>query len=338
MRGWLVIILGISCILLIALMFLVLFLNRGSESIKPVIFKVIGFILAALVFLSIDILKAPEEMHTKANFLILRNNNAELLNLVPVTAAINVSQWHAYSLLDQTWIMGYTPQSDTFIKDQHTEEEHVFDELVAATFLKWMAYHYSIHWEMEHNYIDGISGGGGHSSQKKNRDNKTATYYFKDSPNGFLRSDQPFNRIRVPKGSQASLSTTILESVFTIKNRKMVFTFKSIRLGNSGVSHSILGKKIDARLENPGSFFAHDYIITLDATFSRFLRWSPQTLKQKEWITQIFENFERDFSWDLFKVQFEKALNELPKDTKLQGIPLSIKDEDRDGGYMGTGK
>ncbi len=315
-----IIILGIICTLLLVAVFYFLFLNRGNDSVVPILFKVCAAVLAAVVMLAIDLSKAPEVLHSKTNFLVLRNKDGDLLNLLPVTVALSLPQWHAYRLLGQTWLFkGYKPQTESFAID-----EHVFDELLAATFLEWMAHHYSIHWEMEHNYVTGISGGGGHASQKEGRDKETATYRFADSQNGFLVNDQPSNKIQLPKGSEASLRTTSLESVFTVKNRHMTFTFKALRLGNSGVSHSILGDKIDAHLKAPGSTYAQDYIITLDATFSRGLRWSPQTNKQKEWMKQVFSNFERDFNWDAFKPQFENAIEGLPEDTMLDGIPLRI--------------
>ena len=318
-----IIMLGIVCTLALVAVFYFLFLNRGSDSVVPILFKVCAAVLAAVAMLAIDLSKAPEVLHSKTNFLILRNKDGDLLNLLPVTAALSLPQWHAYSLINNTWLfMGYKPQTESFAMD-----EHVFDELLVATFLKWMAHHYSIHWEMEHNYITGISGGGGHGSQKEGRDKETGTYRFAYSPNGFLVNDPVFNEIQVPKGSKASLQTTSLKSVFTIKNRHMTFTFKALRLGTSGVSHSILGDKIDARLKAPGSFYAHDYVITLDATFSRRLRWSPQTNKQKEWMKQVFSNFERDFNWDTFKAQLEDAIEELPEDTLLHGIPLRVIQE-----------
>ena len=316
-----IIVCGVICTLTLVAVFWSLFMNRESDSVVPILFKVFAAVLVAVAMLAIDLSKAPEVLHSKTNFLVLRNKDGDLLNLLPVTAALSLPQWHAYSLLGNTWIfMGYKPQTESF-----TMDEHVFDELLVATFLKWMAHHYSIHWEMEHNYIAGISGGGGHGLQKEGRDKETGTYLFVDAPNGFLVNDQAYNKIQLPKGSEASLRRTGFESVFTIKNRHMTFTFKVLNLGNSGVSHSILGDKINARLKAPGSVYAQDYVITLDATFSRSLRWSPQTNKQKEWMKQVFSNFERDFNWDTFKPQLENAIEELPEGTLLDGIPLRVK-------------
>lgn len=327
--GPMITVFGIICTVVLVAVFIILFLNRGSDSVVPILFKVTAAVVAAAVLLAIDLSKAPETLHSKTSFLILRNKDAELLNLTPVTVALNVPQWHAYNLLGEIWLFrGYTPQNELFSMD-----EHVFDELLVATFLKWMANHYHLHWEMEHNYIAGISGGGGHASQKEGRDKDTATYRFADSANGFLVRDPVLNEIRLPKGSEASLRTTSLESVFTIKNRNMTFTFKALRLGNSGVSYSILGDRIDARLKEPGSFYAHDYIITLDATFSRLLRWSPHTRKQKEWMKQVFSNFGTDFNWDNFKTQFNDAIGEIPDDTPLTGIPLRVVREKDTGAY-----
>lgn len=321
--GSIIIISWIFCTLILGVVFYFLFLNRESDSVLPILLKVITAILAAVALLSIDLFKAPEEFHSKTHFLVLWNKNDELMNLTPVAVALNLHQWHAYSLLDKTWLfMGYKPENESFAMD-----EHVFDELLIATFLKWMAHHYFLHWEMEHNYMAGISGGGGHGVQKEDRDKETATYRLTDSLNGFLVNDPVFNEIQLPKGSEASLQTTSLKSVFTIRNRHMKFTFKALRLGSGGVSHSSLGDKIDAHLKDPGSFYTHRYIITLDAKFSRLLRWSPQTNKQKEWMKQIFSNFERDFNWDTFKPQLEDAIEELPEDTLLDGIPLRVIQE-----------
>lgn len=316
---------GTICTVVLIAVFYVLFLNRGSDSIAPILFKISAAVLAAAVILAIDLLKAPEAIHSRTNFLILRNKNGDLLNLTPVTVGLNLPQWNAYNLLNEIWLFrGYRPQAEQFVMD-----DDVFDELLAAAFLKWMAYQYHLHWEMEHNYISGISGGGGHSSQKEGRDKETTIYHFSESVNGFLVSDPVFNEIQLPKGSKASLRTTGLESVFTVKNANMTFTFNALRLGNSGVSHSILGDKIDAHLIAPGTFYAHDYVVTINATFSRLLRWSPQTNKQKEWLRQVFANFERDFNWDAFKPQFEAAVEDLPEDTKLPGIPLRLTNQEK---------
>ncbi len=322
-----IIIIGAFCILALICIFYILFLNRGSNTVVPIILKILAAVFAAMAILIIDFSKPPETLHLETSFLILRNQNGELLKLLPVTTALNLPQWHAYNLLDKIWAFrGYKPQSQSFVKD-----DNIFDELLAAAFLKWMANHYNIHWEMEHNYMDGISGGGGHAKQKKDSDKDTTSYFLQNSGNGFLVNDPVFNEIKFPKGSKARLRTTILESVFTITNPHMTFTFKALRLGNSGISHSILGDKIEAHLREPESYYAHDYVITLDVTFSRFLRWSPQTNKQKEWMNQVFRNFERDFNWSTFKDQFRDAIEQLPEETFLVGVPLQeVRNNDTD--------
>ncbi|NQV17357.1 MAG: hypothetical protein HQ534_02270 [Armatimonadetes bacterium] len=315
-----IIIAGIICTLLLVTVFFFLFLNRGNDSIVPILFKVFAAVLAAAAILIIDLSKTPETLHLKTNFLILRNENGELLKLTPVTSALNLPPWHAYNLLDYIWLFrGYKPQTEPFIMDQY-----IFNELLFAAFLKWMANHYFLHWEMKYNYIYGISGGGGHSSPKEGRDKKFETYRFVNSSNGFLVHDPVYNEFQFPKGSKTNLSKTKLETVFTITNPHMTFTFKSLYLGNSGISYTILGDKIDKHLKVPDSFYAQNYIITLDATFSRFLRWSPKTNKQKEWVNQIFKNIERDFNWDTFKNQLHDGIDGLPKDKILRGIPLKI--------------
>lgn len=318
-----IITIGAICTAVLISIFYVLFLNRGSDNVAPMLFKLSVAVLAAAVILGIDLLKAPDKMHARTNFLILRNMDGELLRLAPVTAALNLPQWNGYNLLEEIWLFrGYKTQTNSFDMN-----DDVFDELLAAAFLKWLAYHYHLHWEMEHNYISGISGGGGHASQKEGRDKETTTYQFVDSKNGFLIHDPVFNQIQLPEGSKAYLSKTGLGHVFTIENPHMTFTFKTMRLGNSGISYSLLGNKIEAHLTTPGAFYAHDYVITIDATFSKFLRWSPQTNKQKDWLQQVFANFERDFNWDTFKPQLQTAVEELSEDTKLYGIPLRIIDQ-----------
>lgn len=318
--GPIITITGIICTVTLAAVFYILFLNRASESVIPIVFKVIAAVLAAMAILVIDLSKATETLHLKTSFLVLRNKNADLLNLQPVTVALNLPSWNAYNLLYEIWLFrGYTPQSKSFSKD-----DRIFDELLAATFLKWMANHYYLHWEMEHNYVTGISGGGGHAFQKEGRDQKTYKYQFGDSGNGFLVNDPVFNEIHLPEGSEANLHTSNLESAFTIKNRNMTFKFKALRLGSSGVSHSILGDRIDAHLKEPGSFYALDYIITLDATFSRLLRWSPNTKKQMKWMKQVFKNFETDFNWEEFKIQFNQVIEHIPQETSLKGVSLRV--------------
>jgi len=324
---------GVICTLTLVAVFGVLYLNRASDSALPILLKVCAAVLAAVAMLSVDLSKTPEKMHLKTHFLILRNEKGELLYLVPVAAALSLPQWHSCHLLAQMWLFNpYTPQMQSDAADEHTRNERVFDELLVATVLKWMAHYYSTHWEMEHNYIAGISGGGGHATGKKGHDKETATYRLADSPNGFLGHDLPFHEIQLPKGSKASLRKTGFETVFTVSNWHMTFTLKVLNLGNSGTSHSILGDKLDARLRVPGSFYAQDYVITLNATFSRCLRWSPQTNKQREWMKQVFSNFERDFNWDTFKPQLEDALEELPEGTPLlEGIPLKVIQEEDPG-------
>ena len=318
--GTMIIATGTACTLVLIALFYVLFLNREGETVAPILFKISAAVLAAGVILGIDLLRAPDKMHVKTNFLVLRNNNGDLLRLAPVTVGLNLGQWNAYNLLENIWLFsGYKAQPDVFEMN-----DGIFDELLAATFLKWLANHYHLHWETEHNYIAGISGGGGHSSQKENRDKETTTFRFVESGNGFLVHDPVFNEIQFPKGSKLSLRKTGLGAEFTVKNRHMSFTFKTLRLGNSGVSHSILGNKIEAHLTTPGAFYAHDYIITIDVTFSKLLRWSPQTNKQKDWLHQLFANFERDFNWDIFKPQLQMAIEELPEDTMLSGLRLKI--------------
>ena len=69
--GPIIVIAGIICTVILIAVFWVLFLNRGSESVWPIILKVFAAAVAAAAILAIDLSKAPETLHTKTNFLIL---------------------------------------------------------------------------------------------------------------------------------------------------------------------------------------------------------------------------------------------------------------------------
>lgn len=313
---------GIFSLIVLFVVFYFLYANRCNEGVLTVSFQVLAAVLAAAALLIIALSKPPQDMQYETNVLIFRNSDNQVLRLSRVIGTINLSQYHLYHLIDEVSLFTeYTPQTDSSgICDE------TFGELLTAVFFKWLAYHYHTHWQMDHYYISGICGGCGGGFQLEDREDEYYTYNLSNTANGFLVNLRYFNLIQLPSESVVTIKRQSTKTIVTITNKYMTFTFIALRIGNSGISLSILGDLIDAHLRVPDSFYTQNYAVTIRATFNRWYQWSPETNRQRVWMEQIFQNFERDFSLDSFLPQFHCALEALPDNTLLEGITFKIAD------------
>jgi hypothetical protein len=309
---------GIISLLVLVAAYILLYINREGESVGVLLVKISGATLAVVAFLLVDLLRTPESMHLRTELLIIVSSKGALLSLDPVFRQRNILPWNAYSILEETWKKpnysnGYGP---------YVQSSDVFNELIVATFLRWMSLYYSKHWQMEPHFITGISSGQMNSQRKLDRESETSVYMLSESGNYFLQGNQDYNNsIQLPSGSHVVVEMGNYKSTVSITNRNINFTFTALCLGGGALKPSSLGEAICEHLSNPKSYSTRNYILTLDVTFNRWFQWSPGTNRQREWLEQLFDNFEQGFSWELFKVELEQALDDMAPETELRGLP-----------------
>lgn len=312
-----IVIVGIINLFVLVAAYILLFNNREGESVGVLLVKISGATLAVVAFLLVDLLKTPESMHFRTDFFIIVNSEGGLLSLDPVFQQRNILPWNAYSILEETW----KKPNHSNEYGPYNQSTNVFNELIVATFLRWMSLYYYQHWQMEPHFITGISSGQMNSQRKLERESETSVYMLSESGNYFLQENQDYyNSIQLPKGSHVIVEMGDYKNTVSITNRNINFTFTASCLGTGPLKPSSFGEVICGHLANPELYLTKNYIITLDVTFNRWYQWSPSTNRQREWLEQLFGNFEQGFGWELFKVEFEQALDDMAPETELRGI------------------
>lgn len=107
-----IIITGLVCGIIMVVVFWFLFQNRDSDSVVPVLFKVVAAVLAAGAVLVIDLSRKPESMHHKTEFIVLRNEKGSLLDTLSGTYKVNLRQTNSQNLMEIIWLSNQLSQED----------------------------------------------------------------------------------------------------------------------------------------------------------------------------------------------------------------------------------
>jgi hypothetical protein len=284
--------------------------NRESTNSIDLLIKVLIAFIAALIIISFDILKEEKSDNKKVKVLILRNNETiETKDFSNRLLKIN-SFTNGYSLLDEVNLLSRKNDS---IKNSET----IALDLLENTLWVWLSKKYHLHWEMEQTNFSGISGGSGNMGILKEAENEVTKYKI-DSLREILKnnyyelSPARFWGVSLPKNTKVSfLKRTSRERTFLLRNKYIQFKISVYKIGNSGVEFTNLGERILKSLSkyypNTESFYANNLIVEFTCDYSRWFKGSPDTIRQKKWVSEIINEFSNDFDWEILKPYIEKV-------------------------------
>jgi len=300
-------------VLFLILLSIYIYYNRESTNSIELFTKIFIAFIAAFLIIILDIFKPAVSDTKTVKVLILRNDDDvetndfsdRLLKINPFT--------NGYYLLHQVNLFSKKIEDN---KDKKT----IALDLIESTFWVWLAKTYNIHWEVDKTYFEGISGGGGNIEISKNAEKETTKYkldklkvdlkdnYYEISPGFFWGLSLPKNT-KVTFLERSSHERTVLFS-----NNYIQFKISIYQIGNSGLNFSNLGETIIQSLSKyyhePDKFYTNNIIVEFNCDYSRWLKGSPTTKKQKFWVNEIMDDFYKDFDWEKLKPEIEKIYNE----------------------------
>lgn len=305
----------LSLMLLLFLIFLVIgliwfvIINFGSIKINHTLTKIIGFILAAIVFIFIDIYSINNKYSSSVKILIPRNENCVTVDqFYRKLMSVGSAHYTGYQIMDKILTFRENKTEDSSVK----KDKYVLD-LLENTFWMWFSKEYHLHWQVASNEFIGIDGGKRWAkSIAENAFKKTFVIEPEEMQvilidNYFRVSKADFWGIHLPTNSHLkALERTKSRRIFEIENNNLLVQISIIYTGNSGIEHSKLGNKI---LEDypDQELYANNLLVEFDCNLKRSRIYSIETEKQLEWFKEIQDNFYNDFDWTLIKPDLEKA-------------------------------
>lgn len=212
-----------------------------------------------------------------------------------------------YVLLNSVNI--FFPRNDEIEVDSKTEAL----DLLEMTFWLWLAKRYNVHWEVDIDRFDAISGGQYVISPSKNSEEnpmKLLPSQLQEHlyDNTYLVHEGQLWGITLPSGTSVNaIERTSSRRIFQIENKHIDFRIEIYKIGQSGLDYTTLGENIKKALESPDSWYSENFKVKFDCKYKKLFRGSPSTIKQKEWINELIKDFENDFEWDLIKPDLERA-------------------------------
>jgi hypothetical protein len=285
--------------------------NFGSVKITQNILKVAGFLVAALIFLLLDVYSTQNYYEKNVNILIPRNEqDIEIHEFGKNLIKIN-SEHKGYDVMIDV-VLFSKKNTDKIFSDKDVKAL----DLMEVVFWTWLSKKYNLHWQVETKNFTGISGGGGQGDKAKNAEKEFTTVKA-----GELNKMLEDNYFKLPKGQVwhlilpngstiTSLTRNNYERTYLIKNPNIEFKISIIHPGNSCMANTKLGDNIIKTLPNDkGEWYSNHIRVEFSTKVNRFRIFSDITKKQLQWINEIQDDFENDFEWSLIKEDFKEIYN-----------------------------
>jgi hypothetical protein len=310
------IILIIAVLILVGLLGWFLIINRADDRFNQIFSKILIALVAAIVLIGFELLIKPKPVESKVKVLTLRNkdytNIREFSNRLH---KINSEYKNGYSLMSNTEI--FNANEIKKLGDNYNSDQIGLDNL-EFSFWAWLGNKYMIHWDIEQDYFEGISGGGGNTSAAENADKETMILKYSDLKtmlisNQFIPEGHgQFFEIHFPKSTKIKvIEDTKNRRSYKISNKYYNLIIEMYSIGNSGLTYTTLGENIKEALKATNTdWYSDRLIIKMKCDFSSFYKGSPHLIKQKQWIIDIMDGIAHDFDWDNIKPELERAYNQ----------------------------
>ncbi len=302
-------ILGIILLgLLIGSVYLIL-VNKHDEKIAQIGVKILLLAIVTSFTLVIFQIISPLPSDSKTvDILILRNKKVvNIKDFFEKLLKVGSPHKNGYELLHTTSL--FSPKN----KDIKIDPDVISIDLLEMSFWTWLSKRYHLHWDVDIEYFEGISGGQGNIKESADAE-KNPKKLSSDNIQGYLQ-DSIF---LVPKGQLWGISLpsgsalNIIERkkhrrIYQIKNKHIDFKIEIRNVGGSGLLYTTLGENIKKTLPSTESWYSDNLKVKFECRYTKRLRGSLATKKQREWVNEIMNDFYNDFEWRLVKPDLEKA-------------------------------
>lgn len=303
------IILGIILLsLLIGSVFLIS-VNRHDEKIAQIGVKILILAIVTSFTLIIFQIISPLPSDSKTvDILILRNKKVvNIKDFSEKLLKVGSPHKNGYGLLHIVSL--FSPKN----KDIEIDPEVISIDLLETSFWTWLSKRYHLHWDVDIEYFEGISGGQEHTKKSTDAE-KNPTKFSSDDIQSYLQDSiflVPTGQLRgisLPSGSTLNIiERNKHRRIYQIKNKHIDFKIEIRNIGSSGLVYTTLGENIKKTLPSSESWYSDNLKVKFECRYTKRLRGSLATKKQREWVNEIMNDFYNDFEWRLVKPDLEKA-------------------------------
>jgi len=283
--------------------------NKHDEKIAQIGVKILILAIVTSFTLVIFQIISPLPSDSKTvDVLILRNKKVvNIKDFFEKLLKVGSPHKNGYELLHTTSL--FSPKN----KGIEIDPEVISIDLLEMSLWTWLSKRYALHWDVDIEYFEGISGGQGNINQAVDAEVNPTKFssddiqeYLQDSI--FLVDKGQLWKLSLPSGSSLNIiDRTKCRRSYQIKNKHIDFTIDIHKVGGSGLLVTTLGENIRKTLPSPDSWFSDNFKVKFECRYSKWFRGSLNTKKQKKWVNEIMNDFYNDFEWRLVKPDLEKA-------------------------------
>jgi hypothetical protein len=312
---------GVVAVLILALLLLIIWLNRDTDRTSGILVKaVVAPLLVAAALLATEFLSPLPAVKAEIPVVIFRDYNAQLVPVFePLALNGALSEIPALFSTYKKWLANNLPPASakaaaTGDNSEVVERGEFFLDLFEASFWSWLSRDYSLHWRVQRKRFQGISSGGGSVSVAPDAEEKPVVLAAGDiarrlSGNALLEPPNPvtLGSVSFPRGTEVTIDRNKLRRRIRITNRHLQLNITFELVGGGLVGATTLAERLRARF--PVDPIWADHIqATVNCQFSYLLRWSPATSWQREWVDEMIAGFRTEFGWDILREKLDAAL------------------------------
>lgn len=293
-----------------------LIINHADDKINQIFSKILIALLAAIVLIGLELLVKPPPIERKIKVLNLRySDNTNMREFYNKLVKINSEFKNGYRLMSNTEV--FNQENIKQLGDKYNPKQIGLDNLEYSIWT-WLSEKYMIHWDIEQDYFEGISGGGTNTTISSNAEKKTMKLEYealkkKLHSNQFLQVGcGQISSINFPENTSINVvEDSKTRRNYVIKNKYYQLSIEIYSIGTSGLTYTRLGENIKSSLKFLNKkWYSDRLIVKMKCEFSSFYKGSPKQKKQKKWISEIMDGLEHDFEWSNIKPELEKAYNQ----------------------------
>jgi hypothetical protein len=296
-----------------AFLFWIIWINRESELVTSVFFKTIAApIIVALAILVYELAAPLPDDKARVEVMVVQSPG---IGLLPVGGLLLLSDSsHANGYMKLQSIVAMCEANGKTNAGALLAAPNAVTDLLELAMWDWLGERYPLHWDVNRAWFQGLSGGGGSISTKRDAEAHPRFLSSKEirdylSQNSFIKAgleNSIPHHVCLPSGSRLERSNELGARKTVIETPYVIFSIQIQGVGGEQLGAGSLAEKIKAKY--PGSWWAGHYVVSFDCKYRRFYRWSPATAKQKAWVTEIIEAFKRDFDWQLVREDLRGVL------------------------------
>jgi len=304
--------LGFAAVLFIILCGVV-WINRGSQQSLELLKPIIGGLGVALFFLIGYFFSSIPEMKYKTHIMIVSYDNGDVVSFENWLARYTPSGiFSGYRHIKNEALSFKHKLSKKEINSLRIDDLSYYLDLVEWSTFSWIASCYPNHWQIDREWANDLSGGGGFIGPKRNAYKKTEKInIIKLLKNNRFAKQKSMAKedtyIYLPQGTKAYYEKTArLYRSIILENSHVIIKITFEHNGGGQVGASKLADFVRNGIKQ--EIYEHRILVSFDIKIKRWCRWSTLTEHQMKWAQELCGLYDENFSWDVLRNKLDNLM------------------------------